>query len=129
MTTKHRWAAISVAIYVVFILAAVVIGFLNPARIGLQWTIFWVVAVAGLCYYFYFKNISYRVVIYYAKKLDLHKADLASLVPNLKDTQDVPDPDRPNLLSPFVGIPISVTNQLTEQLIDQAQQANIPPFQ
>lgn len=67
MTHKQTWATVSTVIYVAFILAAVFTGFLNPSQIGLEWTIFWVVVVAGLCYYFYFKNISYREVVYYAK--------------------------------------------------------------
>ncbi|WP_143462629.1 hypothetical protein [Levilactobacillus enshiensis] len=128
MTHKQRWAAISVAIYVVFVIAAVVIGFLNPSQIGLEWTIFWYFAVAGLCYYFYFKNVSYREVVYYAKQLGLHKEDLVALIPHLKETQDVPDPDRPIFFSPFAKVPISVVNQLTDQLAPRAKEQGIEPY-
>ncbi|WP_203642078.1 hypothetical protein [Levilactobacillus andaensis] len=128
MTHKQRWAAISIAIYVIFVIAAVVIGFLDPSQIGLEWTIFWYFVMAGLCYYFYFKNVSYREVVYYAKQLGLHKEDLVALIPHLKETQDVPDPDRPNFLSPFAKIPISVVNQLTDQLEPRAKEQDIAPY-
>lgn len=128
MTHKQTWAIVSTVIYVAFILAAVLTGFLNPSQIGLEWTIFWVVVVAGLCYYFYFKNVSYREVIYYAKKLDYHKDDLVALVPKLKETQDVPDPDHPHFFSPFAGIPLAVTNRLTEQLEPLAKKQQILPY-
>jgi len=128
LTHKQRWAAISIAIYVIFVIAAVVIGFLDPSQIGLEWTIFWYFVMAGLCYYFYFKNVSYREVVYYAKQLGLHKEDLVALIPHLKETQDVPDPDRPSFLSPFAKVPISVVNQLTDQLEPRAKEQDIAPY-
>lgn len=128
LTHKQRWAALSIGLYLIFVVAAIFIGFLNPSTIGLEWTIFWYFVVAGLCYYFYFKNFSYREVVYYAKKLDLHKEDLVALVPKLKETQDVPDPDHPHFFSPFARIPITVVNTLTDQLAPQATAKDIPPY-
>ena len=79
-------------------------------------------------YYFYFKNVSYREVIYYAKKLGYHKDDLVSMVSKLKETQDVPDPDHPHIFSPFAKVPLTVVNQLTDQLEVIAKDQNIPPY-
>lgn len=128
MTSKQRWAALSVLIYIVFVLIAIFTGFIAPSQIGLEWTIFWYFTVAGLCYYFYFKNVSYREVIYYAKKLGYHKDDLVSMVSKLKETQDVPDPDHPHIFSPFAKVPLTVVNQLTDQLEVLAKAQNIPPY-
>ena len=128
LTHKQRWALLSVALYIVFVIAAITTGFLDPSKVGLQWTIFWYFCGAGLAYYFYLKNVSYREVVYYAQKLGLHKDDLKAMVPKLKETQDVPDPDKPNFFSPFAKVPITVVNELTDQLEPQAQQANIPPY-
>lgn len=128
MTHKQRWAAISAVIYVVFVVAAIIIGFLDPSQIGLQWTIFWYFVVAALCYYFYFKNVSYREVVYYATQLGLHQDDLKAMVPNLKETQDVPNPDHPDFFSPFAKVPINVVNVLTDKLVPMAKDAGIPLY-
>lgn len=128
MTHKQHWAALSGALYLLFIVAAWFTNFLDPSRIGLEWTIFWLVTVAGLAYYFYFKNVIYREVIYYAQQLDYHKADLLALVPDLKPNQDVPDPDKPSFFSPFAQIPISVINQLTDHLVTAAKQHHVAPY-
>ena len=128
MTHKQRWAAVSVVLYLVFVIAAITTGFLDPSKIGLQWTIFWYFTGAGLAYYFYFKNVSYREVVYYAQQLGLHKDDLVAMVPKLKETQDVPDPDRPHFFSPFAKVPITVVNDLTDQLAPRAQEQQIPPY-
>jgi len=128
LTHKQRWAAISALIYVVFVVAAIVIGFLDPSKIGLEWTIFWYFVVAALCYYFYFKNVTYREIVYYAKELGLHKVDLEALVPNRKETQDVPDPDHPDFFSPFAKVPINVVNVLSDKLIPLAKEQGIPLY-
>jgi len=128
LTHKQRWALISVILYVVFVVAAIVWGFLDPSRIGLQWTIFWYFTGAGLAYYFYFKNVSYREVVYYAQQLGYNKADLVEMVPKLKENQDVPDPDHPNFFSPFAKVPITIVNELTDQLEPQAKAKDIPPY-
>ncbi|HJE45480.1 hypothetical protein FD30_GL000806 [Levilactobacillus namurensis DSM 19117] len=128
LTHKQRWAAVSVVLYLVFVIAAITTGFLDPSKIGLQWTIFWYFTGAGLAYYFYFKNYSYREVIYYAQKLGLHKTDLLEMAPDLKHNQDVPDPDHPSFLSPFAQVPITVVNALTDQLLPQADAQHIPRY-
>lgn len=128
MSHKFRWAAVSVVLYIVFVIAALTIGFLDPAKIGLEWTIFWYFTAAGLAYYFYFKNYSYREVIYYARQLGLHKDDLVALIPKLKETQDVPDPDHAHFLSPYAKVPITVVNTLTDHLKPQALEQGIPEY-
>lgn len=128
MTAKQCWASISILLYVAFVLVAIFTGIIAPKQVGLEWTIFWYFTAAGLCYYFYFKNVSYREVIYYAKKLGYHKDDLVSMVSKLKETQDVPDPDHPRLLSPFAKVPLTVVNQLTDQLEAQAKEQHIPRY-
>lgn len=128
LTHKQRWALLSGILYVIFVIAAITTGFLDPSKVGLQWTIFWYFTGAGLAYYFYFKNVSYREVVYYAQALGLHKDDLIALVPKLKETQDVPDPDKPNFLSPFAKVPITVVNELTDQLEPRAKEQNIPAY-
>lgn len=128
MTAKQCWASISILLYIAFVLVAIFTGIIAPKQVGLEWTIFWYFTVAGLCYYFYFKNVSYREVIYYAKKLGYHKDDLVSMVSKLKETQDVPDPDHPRLLSPLAKVPLTVVNQLTDQLEAQAKEQHIPRY-
>ncbi|MCH5464132.1 hypothetical protein [Levilactobacillus tujiorum] len=128
MTAKQCWASISILLYVAFVLVAIFTGIIAPKQVGLEWTIFWYFTAAGLCYYFYFKNVSYREVIYYAKKLGYHKDDLVSMVSKLKETQDVPDPDHPRLLSPLAKVPLTVVNQLTDQLEAQAKEQHIPRY-
>lgn len=128
MTAKQCWASISILLYIAFVLVAIFTGIIAPKQVGLEWTIFWYFTAAGLCYYFYFKNVSYREVIYYAKKLGYHKDDLVSMVSKLKETQDVPDPDHPRLLSPFAKVPLTVVNQLTDQLEAQAKEQHIPRY-
>lgn len=128
LTQKQRWASVSVVIYILFVIAAIWLNFLDPAKIGLEWTIFWYFTAAGGCFYFYFKNFTYRETIYYAKKLGLHKEDLVPLIPKLKANQGVPDPDHPGFLSPFAKVPFSVLNTLTEQLESKAKAQGIPPF-
>lgn len=128
MTAKQCWASISILLYIAFVLVAIFTGIIAPKQVGLEWTIFWYFTAAGLCYYFYFKNVSYREVIYYAKKLGYHKDDLVSMVSKLKETQDVPDPDHPRLFSPFAKVPLTVVNQLTDQLEAQAKEQHIPRY-
>lgn len=128
MTSKQRWAGFSILLYVAFVLVAIFTGIIDPKQVGLEWTIFWYFTAAGLCYYFYFKNVSYREVVYYAKKLGYHKDDLVSMVSKLKETQDVPDPDHPHFFSPFAKVPLSVVNQLTDQLEVQAKEHDIPRY-
>ncbi|WP_288531753.1 hypothetical protein [uncultured Secundilactobacillus sp.] len=128
MTQHRKWQLISILAYVAFIVLAIVFKFLDPAKIGLSWTIFWVVFGAGIAYYFYFKNVSYQEVIYYARALHLDQAALEALVPDRKKTAEVPNPDRPNMFSPLAQVPIGVLNTLTDELAKQAKAAGIAKF-
>ncbi|GAW98273.1 hypothetical protein [Secundilactobacillus mixtipabuli] len=128
MTHRAKWTVISVAIYVVFVICAVVFKLLDPARIGLSWTVFWYVAAAGFMYYFYFKNMAYQEVIYFARQFHLTKADLETMVPDRKATAEVPDPERPGILTPLIQVPLSVTNRLTDALEKRAKAEHVTPF-
>lgn len=128
MTHRVKWASISIVIYVIFVACAIGFNLLNPAKIGISWTIFWYVAAAGLMYYFYFKNMAYQEVIYYARQLKLSKTDLEAMVPDRKNTAEVPDPDHPNILTPLIQVPLSVTNVLTDVLEKRAKDAGIAAF-
>lgn len=128
LTHKLRWALAAAALYVAFVVIAVTTGFLAPSKIGLQWTILWYFVAAGLAYYFYFKNVTYREIIYYAQKLGYHYVDLKSWVPNLRANQDVPNPDKPRFFSPFTKVPITATNIIGDKLTAEAQQKGIPQY-
>jgi hypothetical protein len=79
-------------------------------------------------YYFYFKNMAYQEVIYYARQFHLKKVDLEAMVPDRKNTAEVPDPDHPNMLIPLIQVPLSVTNRLTDVLEQRAKTENVKPF-
>ncbi|HBF74417.1 MAG TPA: hypothetical protein DDW71_04065 [Lactobacillus sp.] len=128
MTHRAKWMTISVVIYVIFVVCAVAFKLLDPAKIGLSWTVFWYIAAAGLMYYFYFKNMAYQEVIYYARQFHLKKVDLEAMVPDRKNTAEVPDPDHPNILIPLIQVPLSVTNRLTDVLEKRANEENVKPF-
>lgn len=128
MTHRAKWLTISVVIYAVFAACTVEFKLLDPAQIGLSWTVFWYVAAAGFMYYFYFKNMAYREVIYYARQFHLTKADLEVMVPDRKKTSEVPDPDHPSILTPLIQVPLSVTNRLTDTLEKRAKAEHIEPF-
>lgn len=119
---------ISIVIYVIFVICAVEFKLLDPAKIGWSWTVFWYIAAAGFMYYFYFKNMAYREVIYYARQFHLTKTDLEAIVPNRKNTAEVPDPDHPNIFTPLIQVPLSVTNPLTDVLEKRAKKENVKPF-
>ncbi|WP_054708576.1 hypothetical protein [Secundilactobacillus paracollinoides] len=89
---------------------------------------FWYIAAAGLAYYFYFKNISYQEVVYYARQLNLDRSDLEAIVPNRKNTAEVPDPAHPNMFSPIVQVPLGILNHLSDELIKQAKEQSVAPF-
>ncbi|MTV82785.1 hypothetical protein [Secundilactobacillus folii] len=128
VTHRVKWASISIIIYVIFVVCAVVFNFLDPAKIGISWTIFWYVAVAGFMYYFYFKNMAYQEVVYYARQFHLTKTDLEAMVPDRKKTAEVPDPERANIFTPLISIPLNVTNRLTDILEKRAHDEGVAPF-
>ena len=128
MSHKTKWRTISIAIYIIFVIVAVSLKLLTPARVGLSWSIFWYIAVAGFLYYFYFKNVAYQEVIYYARELHLSRSDLEAIVPDRKNTAEVPDPDHPNIFSPLVQVPLEIINKLTTDLEKRAKDAQVTPF-
>lgn len=128
LTHKLRWAIAAVILFVLFVLAAIYWGFLDPSKIGLEWTILWYFVAAGGAYYFYFKNVTYRAIIYYAHQLDYHYADLKAWVPNLRENQDVPNLDKPRWFSPFAKVPITATNIIGDKLLAEAKEKHIPLY-
>lgn len=128
MTHRAKWMTISVIIYVIFVICAVEFKLLDPAKIGLSWTVFWYIAAAGFMYYFYFKNMAYQEVIYYARQFHLTKTDLEAMVPGRKSTAEVPDPEHPSILTPLIQVPLSVTNRLTDVLEKRAKEENVTSF-
>lgn len=128
LTHRLRWALVSVILYVLFVWAAIAWNFLDPQKIGLEWTMLWYLIAAGLAYYFYFKNVTYHKIIYYAQQLGYHYADLKAWVPKLRENQDVPNPDKPRFFSPFAKVPISATNIIEDKLVTEAKAKDIPPF-
>ena len=128
MSHKTKWRTISIAIYIIFVIVAVSLKLLTPARVGLSWSIFWYIAVAGFLYYFYFKNVAYQEVIYYARELHLSRSDLEAIVPDRKNTAEVPDPDYPNIFSPLIKVPLEIINKLTTELEKRAKDAQVTPF-
>lgn len=128
MTHHTKWRLLSIAIYVIFVIICIAFKLLRPSDIGMAWSIFWYIAAAGLAYYFYFKNISYQEVVYYARQLNLDRSDLEAIVPNRKNTAEVPDPAHPNMFSPIVQVPLGILNQLSDELIKQAKAQSVVPF-
>ncbi len=128
MTHHTKWRLLSIAMYVIFVVICIIFKLLRPADIGWSWSVFWYIAAAGIAYYFYFKNVAYQEVVYYAKKLQMTRSDLEAIVPNRKNTAEVPDPDHPNIFSPIVQVPLAILNRLSDELIKQAKEQEIPPF-
>ncbi|WP_175279790.1 hypothetical protein [Secundilactobacillus collinoides] len=86
MTHHTKWRLLSIAMYVIFVVICIIFKLLRPADIGWSWSVFWYIAAAGIAYYFYFKNVAYQEVVYYAKKLQMNRSDLEAIVPNRKKT-------------------------------------------
>lgn len=128
MKTKTKWLIISVIIYIIFVVAVTPTGILSPAQIGLPWTIFWYVVAAMFMYYFYYKNVSYAEVIYYAQQLQLTEDELRNMVPDIKKSEDVPNPAKPNLFSPLVQVSFRILNELLPKLQQMAKEKEIEEF-
>ncbi|GAK47284.1 hypothetical protein LOSG293_040300 [Secundilactobacillus oryzae JCM 18671] len=128
MKTKTKWLIISVIIYIIFVVAVTPTGILSPAQIGLPWTIFWYVVAAMFMYYFYYKNVSYAEVIYYAQQLKLTEDELRNMVPDIKKSEDVPNPAKPNLFSPLVQVSFRILNDLLPKLQQMAKEKGIEDF-
>lgn len=128
MSTKVKLMLISILTYCIFVFLAIFIGFLSPAKIGITWTVFWYVAAAGIVYYLWFKNLVFQKVIYYARQLKLTQIDLAKMLPNLKESQVVPDPNKANLIAPLFNFPLQGLDILNTKLSKQAAEQGIKPF-
>ncbi|WP_225417460.1 hypothetical protein [Lentilactobacillus kosonis] len=101
MKAKTRWTLIGILTYCIF--AVITFGFnlLSPARVGITWTVFWYIAAALIIYYICFKNLVFRRMLYNARQLHMTKTDLATLLPNMKQSQDIPNPDKHQPFSPL----------------------------
>lgn len=128
MSTKVKFAIIAVLTYIIFVIAAIGFGFLDPQKIGITWSIFWYVAAALIIYYLWFKNVVYHRVMYYARQLKLTKADLQKFLPNLKKSQVIPDPQRNNYFAPIFNFPLQGLDVLDKALTKEAKQRHIQPF-
>ncbi|WP_040471098.1 hypothetical protein [Lentilactobacillus kisonensis] len=128
MATKSKLTIISILTYCLFVILTFFTGFLSPAKIGITWTVFWYVAVAGIIYYLWFKNLVFQKVIYYARQLQLTQTDLAKLLPNLKESQVVPDPQKANFIAPLFNFPLQGLDILNNKLAKQAAQQGVKPF-
>ncbi|KRM44014.1 hypothetical protein FEZ41_03145 [Lentilactobacillus parafarraginis] len=128
MSTKVKLAILWLIIYIIFAVGALYLGVLAPAKIGITWSIFWYIAAALIAYYLWFKNVVYQRVMYYARALKLSQSDLRALIPNLKQSQVVPDPNRKNYFAPIFNFPLQGLDILDKKLRQQASERQIPPF-
>lgn len=128
MSTKTKLTIISILTYCAFIILALLLGFLSPAKIGITWTIFWYIAAAGIVYYLWFKNLVFQRVMYYSKALKLTQTDLAKMLPNLKQSQVVPDPGKPAIIAPIFNFPLQGLDILNAKLTPMAKEKGIQPF-
>ncbi len=128
MSTKIKFAIVSICLYIIFVLLAIIVGFLNPAKIGITWSVFWYIAAAGIAYYLWFKNVIWARVKYYARMLDLRQIDLQKMVPNLKKSQVVPDPQRKTMFAPIFNFSLQGLDILDKNLTELAERKHIKPF-
>lgn len=70
----------------------------------------------------------FQKVIYYARQLKLTQTDLAKMLPNLKESQVVPDPNKTNLIAPLFNFPLQGLDILNTKLSKQATEQGIKPF-
>ncbi|MDS1016170.1 hypothetical protein [Lentilactobacillus buchneri] len=128
MSTKSKLTIISILTYCAFIILAFFTNILSPAKIGITWTIFWYIAAAGIIYYLWFKNLVFQRVMYYSKALHLTQTDLAKMLPNLKESQVVPDPAKRAIIAPIFNFPLQGLDILNAKLTPMAKQKSIKPF-
>lgn len=128
MSTKVKFAIIGVITYLIFVIAALTLGFLDPSRIGITWSIFWYVIAALIIYYLWFKNVVYQRVMYYARQMALTKTDLQQFLPHLKKSQEVPDPQRHNYFAPIFNFPLQGLDVLDKELTKMAAKQGVKPF-
>lgn len=128
MSTKSKLTIISILTYCAFIILALSFNFLSPAKIGITWTIFWYIAVALIIYYLRFKNLVFQEVMYYSKALGLTQTDLAKMLPNLKQSQVVPDPSKRAIIAPIFNFPLQGLDILNSKLAPMVKEKGIQPF-
>lgn len=128
MKPKTKWILFSGGCYLLFAGCGLGFGFLSPAKISWPWTAFWLIAALGIAYYLGFKNLVFERTMYYAKQLDLTKADLVAMLPELTKRQEVPDPQKKHLLSPVFNFSLQNLDILERQLAQLAQTKGVKPF-
>lgn len=128
MSTKSKLTITSILTYCAFIILALFTNILSPAKIGITWTVFWYIAAAGIVYYLWFKNLVFQRVMYYAKALGLTQTDLAKMLPNLKQSQVVPDPTKRAIIAPILNFPLQGLDILNSKLTPMAKEKGIKPF-
>ncbi|MBZ3777336.1 hypothetical protein [Lentilactobacillus otakiensis] len=128
MSTKSKLTIISILTYCAFIILALFTNILSPAKIGITWTVFWYIAAAGIVYYLWFKNLIFQRVMYYSKELGLTQTDLAKMLPNLKQSQVVPDPTKRAIIAPILNFPLQGLDILNSKLTPMAKEKGIKPF-
>ncbi|AQW20834.1 hypothetical protein PL11_002335 [Lentilactobacillus curieae] len=128
MTSKTKWTLIGILTYCIFIIVTLGFNLLAPNRVGITWTVFWYVAAALIIYYLCFKNWVYHRVLYYARKLELTQADLAAFLPDLKQTQEIPNPNKRHLFSPLFTLSLQNLDTLDRQVKKIAKTKNIDPY-
>ncbi|MCY9806315.1 hypothetical protein OXT66_01980 [Lentilactobacillus senioris] len=128
MKPKTKWILLSILAYLLFAGCGLGFGFLDPAKISWPWTAFWLIAALGIAYYLGFKNLIFERTMYYAKQLNLTKADLVTMLPELSGRQEVPDPQKRHWLSPVFNFSLQNLNILDRQLAQLAQTKGIKPF-
>ncbi|MFT9021484.1 hypothetical protein [Lentilactobacillus hilgardii] len=67
-------------------------------------------------------------MMYYARQLKLTKNDLQKFLPNLKKSQDIPDPQRKNYFAPIFNFPLQGLDVLDKELAKEAKEKGIKPF-
>ena len=128
MAVKTKWTLIAILTYVLFVMLVWTTKVLAPEKIGLSWSVFWYVMAGLICYYLRYKNIVFERVMYYARQLQLSKADLKQMLPEIKKSQDIPDPARPHLVSPLFSFSLQNLDSLDRQLLKLAKSKTIKPF-
>ena len=79
-------------------------------------------------YYLWFKNLIFQRVMYYSKELGLTQTDLAKMLPNLKQSQVVPDPTKRAIIAPILNFPLQGLDILNSKLTPMAKEKGIKPF-
>ncbi|WP_268913375.1 hypothetical protein [Lentilactobacillus sp. SPB1-3] len=129
MKNKTRWTLTGILTYCLF--AAITFGFnlLSPSRIGVTWTVFWYIAAALIIYYLCFKNYVFRRMLYNARQLHMTKDELAEMLPDIKQSQDIPNPQRHQPFSPLFTFSLQNLDKLDQELQKKATEHGIEPYE